>query len=335
MLAFLATLAAAIIGILLWVWWHRHASLADRQRSIPEPVAPAVVEPVMGPSVLQKIECLEREKESAEQEKVKLQQELARVEDEKAQLEAKYLAKVKAGDVRKANLAKYRQKNAATRKSLAGEVEDVVAGKDKWVPHGRVQPRHGQLGKPKGAPGGGKKRPDVIHKRIHVVPDTCAHCGADLSGVTAHVSHTHVFADLENLQGPETTYRVLTLLNTMLVMYRRRCPSCRKWTTASAGPLAYLRYGLNFVTNAISMRMRSRAPFEIILGELEEQFGDDLTLSAPALVDFFKRHEPILQDLYEQLKKIAALMANLHADETGLPMKRKNWWTWVRATVNC
>ena len=153
MLSFLAAIAAAIIGILLWVWWHRHASLSDRQGNIPEPVAPVVVKPVMNPSFLQKIECLERDKESAEQANVKLQQELARVEEEKAQLEAKYLAKVKAGDARKANLAKYRQKNAATRKSLAGEVEDVVEGKDKWVPHARDQTRHGPLGKPKGAPG--------------------------------------------------------------------------------------------------------------------------------------------------------------------------------------
>ena len=143
--------------------------------------------------------AVQQEKEAAEQDKAMLQQEVARLEQEKTELEAKYLAKVKAGEVRKANLAKYRQKHAATRKTLEEEVEEVVASKDKWVPHGASSPATASWATP-GKPGGGKRRPDVIHKRIHVMPDTCAHCGADISSSTAHVSHTHVFTDLENLQ---------------------------------------------------------------------------------------------------------------------------------------
>src|SRR4030042_731444 len=76
-----------------------------------------------------------------------------------------------------------------------------------WAPRAREHPRHGKLGKPSGKPGGGKSRPEVIHKRIHVMPDTCAHCGAGLSEVPAHISHTHVFTDLENLQGPDAPFK--------------------------------------------------------------------------------------------------------------------------------
>ena len=330
------------------MWWLREDRRAERPCNARAPAtSPAALALTVSTLVEEEITRLEPERVAptqglprdlvllelvraiAEQEKEVLRQEVARLEKEKAELEANYLAKVNAGEARKANLANYRQKHANTRRGLKEEVEEVIASKDKWIPHAREQPRHGKLGKPPGRPGGGKTRPEVIHKRIHVMPDKCAHCGAELSEVPAHVSHTHVFTDLENLQGPDSPFKVLTLLNTMLVMYRRRCPSCRRWITAGAGPLAYLRYGLNFVTYVISKRMRSRLPFEIIVGELVEEFGDALTLSAPAIVDFFKRHEPILEDLYAQLKKIAALMANLHADETGLSMNGKNWWTWV------
>jgi transposase-like protein len=70
-------------------------------------------------------------------------------------------------------------------------------------------------------------------------------------------------------------------------------------------------------------------PFEILVDELGSQFGSSLTLSATAIVDWFKRHERLLLELYEQLKKIVLLLSHVHVDETGLPMKGKNWWTWV------
>ena len=70
-------------------------------------------------------------------------------------------------------------------------------------------------------------------------------------------------------------------------------------------------------------------PFEILVDELDEQFGSSLTLSATAIVDWFKRHEKLLIALYEQMKKIVLLLDHVHVDETGLPMKRENWWTWV------
>src|SRR4030042_1175312 len=260
-------ITVAIFTLLLWVWWVREDRRIERpcngRKPVTSPAAlalstntpveaqiprPEQTREVPAQTLPGDLAPLERVTALARQEKEAFRQEVARLEKEKAELEAKFLAKVKASEARKANLAKYRQKHANTRKGLKEEVEEVVASKDKWVPHAREQPRHGKLGKPPGKPGGGKSRPEVIHKRIHVMPDTCAHCGAGLSEVPAHISHTHVFTDLENLQGQDAPFKVLTLLNTMLVMYRRRCPSCRRWTTAGAGPLASRRSGIQFVT---------------------------------------------------------------------------------------
>ena len=70
-------------------------------------------------------------------------------------------------------------------------------------------------------------------------------------------------------------------------------------------------------------------PFEILVEDLKSHFGSSLTLSAVAIVDWFKRHEHLLTELYDQMKKIVLLLDHAHLDETGLPMNGKNWWTWV------
>ena len=209
---------------------------------------------------------------------------------ENALLEAKYLKKVKSDEDRKLNLEKYHQKNQEVRKGLQESLETAIENQDKWVPHARETPNSGKLGKPKGAPGGGKHRPEEADKAIHMFPVTCPHCGADLSMRPAHFSHFHYFTDLENLQAPFHEFKALTLTNTVLVMYRKRCPKCRVWIYPDSGPLKYLRYGLNFVCYVISKRISTRMPFEVLVDELDEQFGSSLTLSATAIVDWFKRH---------------------------------------------
>src|SRR5271157_2469429 len=141
MLAFLAALAVALFGIFLWWWWHRK-SYRVTGLCIQPPTFAVESEREERPAISYETARLETVQVVTEQDKkvAALEQEVARLERENAELEAKYLAKVKASETRKANLANYRQKHAAARKRLAGEVEHVVAGKDKWVPHGRTQP---------------------------------------------------------------------------------------------------------------------------------------------------------------------------------------------------
>ena len=218
---------------------------------------------------------------------------MSRVNQENAQLEAKYLKKVKSDEDRKLNLEHYHQKNREVRKGLQESLESAIESRE-MGPHPRETSNSGKLGKPKGTPGGGKHHPEEADIAVHLFPDICPHCKADLSSRPVHFSHFHFFTDLENLQAPGNEFKALTLVNTVLVNYRKRCPYCRVWVYPDSGPLKYLRYGLNFVCYVISKRISTRMPFEILVDELDEQFGSSLTLSATTIVDWFKRHEKLL-----------------------------------------
>jgi hypothetical protein len=276
--------------------------------------------------------CLEQ-KDVILQEKMielhKKEDQLLECRRETARVEAKYQKKVLSLEERKANLEKYHKTHQAVRRGLKETLENAIENQEKWVAHARVTPSKGKLGKRKGGRGGGRKRPSFLHKAIHLIPEKCPHCGRDLSDRTACLSHTHVITDLENLQGSGHEYKALTLLNTVLVIYRRRCIQCHRWIVADSGPLKYLRYGLNFVVYVISKRIDTRMPFAILIDDLITQFGSALNLSATAIIDWFKRHEPLLVELYTQMKKIVDLLNHVHVDETGLPMNGKNWWTWI------
>ena len=102
-----------------------------------------------------------------------------------------------------------------SRKGLQETLESAVENQEKWVPCARQTSRTGQLGKPKGARGGGRHRPEDVAKAIHMRLWRCPHCDADLSDRPAYVSHTHIFTDLENVQWPGQEYQALTLMNTM------------------------------------------------------------------------------------------------------------------------
>ena len=104
-------------------------------------------------------------------------------------------------------------------------------------PDARETSNSGKLGKPKGAHGGGKHHPEEADTAVHLFPDICPHCKADLSSRPACFSHFHFFTDLENLQAPGHEFKALTLVNTVLVNYRKRCPYCRVWVYPDSGPL--------------------------------------------------------------------------------------------------
>ncbi|MHA1728568.1 MAG: hypothetical protein ACTSWY_07530 [Promethearchaeota archaeon] len=79
---------------------------------------------------------------------------LAALKTEKVKIEAKYLKKLKAAEVKKKNPAKYRKKKRDTR-TLKQQVEDIIGKGPKWLPHSCSEPRSHRIGKPKGSKGGG------------------------------------------------------------------------------------------------------------------------------------------------------------------------------------
>ena len=124
-------------------------------------------------------------------------------------------------------MEKYHQKHQEIRKGLQEKPRNSDRKSRQMVHHARETLKSGKLGKPKGAPGGGKHRPEEADKIIHMFTVTGTHCGVDLSQRPAHFSHYHFFTDLENLQAPGDEFKALTLTNTVLVMYRKKCPYCQ------------------------------------------------------------------------------------------------------------
>lgn len=84
----------------------------------------------------------------------------------------------------------------------------------------------------------------------------------------------------------------------------------------------------------MSRRIRTGLPYEVIIGELSTHFGSNFTITAPAIIEWFKDFSDVIEGLYEQLEELVQKSALLHVDETGLPMNGENWWLWVVCCAN-
>lgn len=261
--------------------------------------------------------------------------EIAQLKKEKDILEVKYLKKLKSGDVKKNNLARYRRKMKALRKkTIAEEAEDIVGKGPSWLPHSREGPKSHQMGKPRGSSGGGRKRPEKIHEVKELHAHKCYHCGTDLDGVKEHFVYDRVVTELFRYQEDEKDYLTLRLKNVKLIINRKRCPQCKKWVYPEQGLLAHNRIGLSLVSFVISRRIRTGLPYEVIIDELSTHFGSKFSISAAAIIDWFRDFSEIIEGLYDQLEMLVKKSALLHVDETGLPMKGDNWWLWVVCCAN-
>ena len=264
------------------------------------------------------------------------EKEIVGLKKEKQDLEAKYLKRITAADVRKRNLARYRRKMKNLRKkTIAEEVEEIVGRGPSWLPHAREGPRSHVMGKPKGSPGGGRKRPEKIHEEKDLHAHKCYHCGTELDDdVKEHFVYDRVVTDLFRYMEDEKDYLTLRLKNVKLNVYRKKCPRCKKWAYPEQGLLANARIGLSLVSFVISQRIRSGLPYEFIIRELSIHFGAQFSITAPAIIDWFKDFSEVIEGLYDQLEELVKSSEVLHVDETGLPMNGENWWLWVVCCAN-
>ena len=261
--------------------------------------------------------------------------EIEQLKKEKDSLEAKYLKKLTVVEARKKNLAKYRRKMKGLRnKTIAEEAEEIVGKGPSWLPHSRESPKSGKMGKPKGSPGGGRKRPEKIHdeKELHV--HKCYHCGSNLDGVKEYLAYDRMVTELFRYQEDEKDYLTLRLKNVKLIVNRKKCPKCKNWVYPEQGLLKNNRIGLSLVSFVISRRIRTGLPYEVIIDELSTHFGSQFSITAPAIINWFKDFSEIIEGLYEQLEELVKKSALLHVDETGLPLNGENWWLWVVCCAN-
>jgi len=283
-------------------------------------------------SELQEKDSELQEKDSELQEKEKFYKTLKK---EKDTLEAKYLKKLTAADVKKDNLARYRRKMKSLRKkTIAEEAEEIVGKCPSWLPHSREGPKSHKMEKPRGRPGGGRKRPEKIHEEKELHAHKCYHCGTDLDGVKEYHVYDRVVTELFKYMEDEKDYLTLRLKNVKLIVNRKKCPNCKKWVYPEQGLLKNARIGLSLVSFVISRRIRTGLPYEFIIDELSTHFWSNFSITAPAIIDWFKDFSDVIEGLFEQLEELVKTSKVLHVDETGLPMNGENWWLWVVCCAN-
>jgi len=257
--------------------------------------------------------------------------------EEKISLEAKYLKKLKTADLKRKNLTEYRHKKKnlrKRRKSIAEEAAEIVGKGPSWLPHSREDPTSHKMGKPKGSPGGGRKRPEKIHEERELHAHKCYHCGNDLDGIKEYTAYERVVSELFRYQEDEKDYLTLRIKNVKLIVKRKKCPKCKKWVYPQQGLLANARIGLSLVSFVISRRIRTGLPYEVIIDELSSYFGSHFAITAPAIIEWFKKFSQIIERLYEQLEELVKKRPFIHVDETGLPINGENWWLWVVCCAN-
>jgi hypothetical protein len=259
-----------------------------------------------------------QEKDSELQEKdYAFKNEIEQLKKEKDILEAKYLKKLKSADVKKKNLARYRRKMKTLRKkTIAEEAEEIVGKGSSWLPHSREGPKSHRMGKPKGRPGGGRKRPEKIHEEKELHAHKCYHCGINLEGVKEYFTYDRVVTELFRYQEDEKDYLTLRLKNVKLIVKRKKCPKCKKWVYPDQGLLKNNRIGLSLVSFVMSRRIRTGLPYEVIIDELSTHFGSNFSITAPAIIEWFKDFSDVIEGLYEQLEELVKKSALLHVDET-------------------
>lgn len=187
----------------------------------------------------------------------------------------------------------------------------------------------GNLGKPKGSPGGGWERPpeSEVDKEIDLYLKKCPHCGNKDLGNPVN-NWAHYMEDITPLK------RGMQLIITKYIVHRYRCKECKELVHVDFGVLKNCHFGFGFISTVMQSRIGRRQSYSQVLEELYQWIPDwDCFISPTTIVNWFKKYGEALEGFYlecvERLKKAEFV----HADETGLPMKGKNWWLWVITTT--
>ena len=261
------------------------------------------------------------------------QADLSNLKKEKSILEAKYLKKLKAAEVKKKNLAKYHKKKKDIR-TIKQQVEDIVGKGPKWLAHSCQEAASHHIGKPIGSKGGGRKRPEKIHQIKNLYPDICPHCNTSLEMIEPRFEYSKVLTDLFREKDEMDCFDILRIKHVQQNVYRCWCPNCKCWVSPNQGLFANARFGPGFVAYVISKRIRLSLSYEEIINDMNDMFGEEFSLSVTSIINWFYKFEDQIKDVYEQLEKLVKKEAFTHIDETGLPMQGKNWWLWVICTTN-
>ena len=289
--------------------------------------------------IVQQPEIGKDQVENRDQEMNYLKKKILNLQEEKNQLEVKYQNKLKENEIKKKNLHNYRQKMHEIgvhrkQKSIADATADIIHQGNEWLPHSSSEPKSHKIGKPKGKPGAGRPRPEVIHKEIELSPVKCEVCQRDLTDQKAYYAYDAVITELFHVPDEVGHFFSWQLKNIRKKIFRKTCPQCSKVIYPDQGLFANARFGVGLVCYVISERIQTRLPYQEIIQTMGRSFGSEFSVSETAIIDWFLKFEDQLQIMYDQLESLLKEEAFMHIDETGLPMNGENWWLWVLCTAN-
>lgn len=235
------------------------------------------------------------------------------------------LLKIKSGkDKLKDNLEKYRKENKRLQEAAKKKRKQRSdAGKHRDV---STTSNNKRTGKPKGANGGGLKNldPKEIDYTRHWHLDSCPKCKGSLKKTKPIDHHNHYIRDLEKLK------RGIRLIYTKHVIYRYKCPHCKKIVSKYFGKLKNARYGIGMIAFVLYERLERGGSWQGIRTTLNRIIHvKECVPTVKAFIDWIKKYESEMWDVYHAFLEAIGRSSFAHVDETGLPMDGENWWLWV------
>ncbi|MCF2141385.1 MAG: hypothetical protein K9W44_15105 [Candidatus Lokiarchaeota archaeon] len=141
------------------------------------------------------------------------------------------------------------------------------------------------IGKPKGAKGGGRNRPEKIHQTIDLYPQYCPNCNSSLTELKAYFVYDRKLTDLSREKDEVGAYGVLRIRNIQQNIHRRKCPVCNYWVYPDQGLFKNARFGPGLVAYIMTKRIRFCMTYENILEEMEDIFGYEFSVSVTEIIN--------------------------------------------------
>ena len=235
------------------------------------------------------------------------------------------LLKIKSGKEKlKDNLEKYQKENKRLQEAAKKKRKQRSdAGKHRDV---STTSNNKRTGKPKGAKGGGLKNPDPkeIDYTRHWRLDSCPKCGGSLKDTKPFDHHDHYIRDFEKLK------RGIRLVYTRHVIYRYKCPHCKKLVSKYFGKLKNARYGIGMIAFVLYERLERGGSWEGIRTTMKHIIHTkECVPTVKAFIDWIRKYEAEMWEVYHSFLDAIGQSSFVHVDETGIPMDGKNWWLWV------
>jgi len=275
---------------------------------------------------------LDKLQDRLERSRIELEQEKQALEAERHELDRQQQKRGKAFAPFKKKLKQYKKKLSARLDTMKdgqeGHEQQTSDQGDSVASH-----RKGR-GKPKGARGGGRKRPDdpdYYDERIDAVPDRCDAPGCQTafdSNTATHGKYDRHVINVEKIR------RGLVCTVKWYTVHRKVCPVCRKLVSGSSRvptPKGAI-FGYGYIAYVLMHRVKHRDILKTIIDQSSDIFGETETCSAQSIGNWLQRIHRVLQPVLDQLAGELKQNPWIKIDETGIPMEQGKAWMWVFCT---